>query len=333
MSETHDTIEAALREDIARLQAGLQAAEARARDLQEKLDAALDGTGLCLWQGHPATGTLQVFNLQDFQPGDMAPHFDLWCAKLHPEDREAVLANYHAHLDGRTPCYEVEYRTLGPDGRVTWLWDHGRVIERAADGSALRIMGAHADITRRKEAERELAWLAHNDALTGLPNRARFFGLLEQALGEVRRDALQLAVLFLDLDYFKDVNDRHGHAIGDRVLLAVAGQLRDILPRGDCVARLGGDEFTLLLKGGQIVDKARDIAARILEALSPPLCVDGQSIRLGASIGVSLFPEHGETAEALVLHADSAMYRAKSRGRHRIAFYQAGQTAFRHGEA
>ena len=312
----------ALNEEIARLQS--QLAEARAQNcaLQEKLAAALDGTGICLWQGRPQSGELTVFNLQGFDSGDMAPHFDLWLAKLHPDDREAVLANYYDHLAGRGSCYQAVYRTIGADGRITWLWDHGRVVERAADGSAVRILGAHIDITRRKEAEDELERLAHNDPLTGLPNRSRFFRLLELALQSVQRQGRQLAVLFLDLDYFKQVNDRHGHAFGDRVLLMVADHLRHIVRDGDAVARLGGDEFTVLLEGATIGERAADVARRIVQAFESPLEIDGCAVHVGASIGVSIYPEHGDSAEALMRFADAAMYGAKSGGRRRIVCYQ-----------
>jgi diguanylate cyclase (GGDEF)-like protein len=317
-------------DEIAHLRAQLAEARAQVRSLQEKLDAALDGTGLCLWQGMPPTGELMVFNMQDFQPGEMAPHFDLWYSKLHPDDRDAVVANYRAHLAGELPFYEAEYRTCGPDGKETWLWDHGRVVERGPDGEALRILGTHVDITRRKEGERELERLAHNDPLTGLPNRILFFRQLEQALDEVRAQGLQLAVLFLDLDYFKQVNDQYGHAIGDRVLLVVAEQLQRILCDGGIVARLGGDEFTVLLKGASVIGQVRNTAEAILQSLGPPLLVDDKLIRIGASIGVSLYPEHGATVEDLVLHADTAMYHAKSGGRHRITYYHPGHSGQRH---
>jgi diguanylate cyclase (GGDEF)-like protein len=312
----------ALNGEIARLRSQLAEARAQNRDLQEKLAAALDGTGICLWQGQPQSGELTVFNLQAFKPGDMAPNFDRWLAKLHPEDRDAVLANYHAHLAGRSACYEAEYRTIGPDGEITWLWDHGRVVERAADGSAVRILGTHIDITRRKVAEGELERLAHNDPLTGLPNRNRFFLLLEQALQTEKIPGRQLAVLFVDLDYFKQVNDRHGHAFGDRVLLAVADHLRHIVRDGDTVARLGGDEFTVLLEGPTIGERAAKVARRIVHALESPLEIDGLSVHIGASIGVSIYPEHGGSAEALMRFADAAMYDAKSGGRRRIVCYQ-----------
>ncbi|MGL5523088.1 MAG: PAS domain-containing protein [Aeromonas veronii] len=133
--------------EIARLQADIAALQHENGLLQEKLNAALDGTGICLWQGTIPTGELRVFNLQNFQAGDMSPHFDQWSAKLHPDDRAHAMGNYFAHLEGKTPFYEAEYRTISPAGEITWLWDRGRVVDRDGDGKPLRIMGSHIDIT------------------------------------------------------------------------------------------------------------------------------------------------------------------------------------------
>lgn len=160
--------------ELAALRSQLAQLEQENRLLHEKLNAALDGTGLCLWQGIIPTGELTVFNLQHFEHGQMAPHFELWRAKLHPEDAAAALESYFGHLKGQYPFYEAEYRTMSPDGSVTWLWDRGRIIERDADGLPLRIMGAHADVTQRKEYELRLAQQVQSEPLTGLYNRQAF---------------------------------------------------------------------------------------------------------------------------------------------------------------
>ncbi|MFC3532768.1 diguanylate cyclase domain-containing protein [Vogesella facilis] len=312
---------AALRHELAQLQQQLADLQHANGLLQEKLAAALDGTGLCLWQGLPPSGELQVFNLQDFKPDDMASHFDVWYAKVHPDDRDSVLANYLAHLRGDSDCYEAEYRTLGPDGKVTWLWDRGRVIERAADGAPLRIMGAHADITRRKESAQALQRMAQHDALTGLLNRSAFYQRLSQAIAHAGRSGGSLAVLFVDLDLFKQINDRHGHAVGDKLLQFVAQQLQQVVGDGDVAARLGGDEFILYLHGEAGPPAVAAVGQRLLERLNRVQLLDGLAIDLGASIGTSRYPDDGSNAEALVQHADAAMYQAKADGRHRVRHY------------
>ncbi|WP_174875141.1 sensor domain-containing diguanylate cyclase [Vogesella oryzae] len=312
-----------LQHELSRLQQQLATLQQENVTLQEKLNAALDGTGLCLWQGLLATGELQVFNLQGFQAGDMAANFDIWYAKVHPDDRERVVANYQAHLRGDSDSYEAEYRTIGPDGRITWLWDRGRVLERAADGTPLRIMGSHVDITPRKENELALLRMARHDALTGLPNRAEFYHQLGDAIADAGRQARGLAVLFVDLDLFKELNDRFGHVIGDKALCAVACELRQIVREGDLVARLGGDEFILFLRDEAGCPSVEHVSQRILAALNRSFSLDGNLVALGASIGTSLYPADGSSAEALVQHADAAMYAAKAGGRSRVRHYVA----------
>ncbi|MGL4793259.1 MAG: PAS domain-containing protein, partial [Aeromonas jandaei] len=191
--------------ELTRLQAEIAALKHENSLLQEKLNAALDGTGICLWQGIIPTGELRVFNLQNFQAGDMAPCFDQWSAKLHPDDRAHAMGSYFDHLEGKTPFYEVEYRTINPQGEVTWLWDRGRVVDRDIDGKPLRIMGSHIDITQRKAYEQRLAERANSDALTGLLNRQGF----GKAFAQQQHDGAG-ALLFIDLDDFKGINDQLG---------------------------------------------------------------------------------------------------------------------------
>jgi diguanylate cyclase (GGDEF)-like protein/PAS domain S-box-containing protein len=176
-------------------------------------------------------------------------------------------------------------------------------------------IGASLDITERKRAEEQIKSLAYHDALTGLPNRRLFHDRLSVAVAQAHRNSQHLAVLFLDLDRFKPVNDSLGHAAGDRLIQDVAERLRTCLREGDTVARLGGDEFTLLVPGvAQVVDAAR-VAEKVLDALRVPFLIEGRELFATASIGISLYPEDGRDADTLVKSADAAMYRAKQLGR------------------
>jgi len=176
-------------------------------------------------------------------------------------------------------------------------------------------IGASLDITERKRAEEQIKSLAYHDSLTGLPNRRLFQDRLSVAVAQAHRNSQHLAVLFLDLDRFKAVNDALGHAAGDRLIQDVAERLRTCLREGDTVARLGGDEFTLLLPGvSQVVDAAR-VAEKVLDALRVPFLIEGRELFATASIGISLYPEEGRDADTLVKNADAAMYRAKQQGR------------------
>jgi len=194
------------------------------------------------------------------------------------------------------------------------------------DGRPRGAIGASLDITERKKSEERIRDLAYHDALTGLPNRRLFGDRVSLAVAQARRQEQRLAVLFLDIDRFKVINDSLGHSVGDRLIRAVAHRLRQCLREGDTVARLGGDEFTLLLPGvAEVIDAAK-VAEKVLETLRTPFELDGRELFVSVSIGISLFPEDGEEAETLVKNADIAMYRAKDRGRDRYELYAPAMT-------
>ncbi|MGY6158611.1 diguanylate cyclase domain-containing protein [Paraburkholderia strydomiana] len=163
--------------------------------------------------------------------------------------------------------------------------------------------------------QRELVHLATHDVLTGLPNRMLFMEKLERAIDDATRRREGLAVLFVDLDRFKQINDQFGHSVGDKVLVAVALRLKQVLHSADVVARLGGDEFIVLIEGPRSAEAAPGIASRIMTTLNEEIVMDGQGMTVGASIGISQFPDDSGTAEELLLNADAAMYAAKSGGR------------------
>ncbi|NPT35629.1 diguanylate cyclase domain-containing protein [Paraburkholderia xenovorans] len=176
-----------------------------------------------------------------------------------------------------------------------------------------REIKSQMDVLHAKQ--RELVHLATHDVLTGLPNRVLFMEKLENAIDEAMRRQERLAVLFVDLDRFKQINDQFGHSVGDKVLATVARRLKQVLWSEDVVARLGGDEFIVLIEGPRSGEAAPAIASRIMATLNEEVRVDGQSMTVGASIGISQFPEDSGTAEELLLNADAAMYAAKSGGR------------------
>jgi diguanylate cyclase (GGDEF)-like protein/PAS domain S-box-containing protein len=183
------------------------------------------------------------------------------------------------------------------------------------------------DITQRKQAEETIRRLAYHDALTGLPNRALFEDRLSVALAQARRHNQMLAVMFLDLDHFKTVNDTLGHSGGDKLLQSVAQELTLLVRDGDTVARVGGDEFTLLLPNITRMDDATNVAERVLEMLRQPRLLGGHEFQVGTSIGITVFPADGQDAERLLRNADTAMYRAKERGRDNYQLYTPAMNA------
>jgi diguanylate cyclase (GGDEF)-like protein/PAS domain S-box-containing protein len=243
-------------------------------------------------------------------------------ARVHADDREVYDGAVERLWQGEP--LEVEYRLIGRDGDELWVLDRMRPELRAEDGSLL-VSGVVADISERKrveaEAREKLEHAALHDSLTGLANRASFLDHLELGLKRATRTGTGVALLFIDLDNFKLVNDNFGHAAGDELLKAVGWRLQAVVRANDVVARQGGDEFLILL--GEIASPASElVAGKVRTALSEPFVVDGIEIHVSASIGIGLFPIDGADAEALLKHADAAMYSVKGNGRDGYARYR-----------
>jgi diguanylate cyclase (GGDEF)-like protein/PAS domain S-box-containing protein len=230
---------------------------------------------------------------------------------IHPDDLSRALAEMKNILGGQPARFEL--RVLTKSG--------GYVVGEFTATPLLRggriegILGIARDITERKKAEETIRRLAYHDALTGLPNRALFEDRLKVALAQAHRNRQMLAVMFLDLDRFKLVNDTLGHGHGDLLLKSVARDLTELVREGDTVARVGGDEFTILLADIGSAEAATAVAGRILDRLKRPRVVEGHELRVTTSIGISLYPADGTDAETLLRNADTAMYRAKDQGR------------------
>ena len=251
--------------------------------------------------------TFRIFGLS----GSATPTVDDFLARIHPEDRDPVLAALGAAQAG-TP-YDMEHRIL-VDGQIKWVRERAEV-NRDPDGELLRVNGTVQDITADKQHQQQLEWLAHHDPLTHLPNRLLLGDRMRVAFAQADRARKLLAVCYLDLDGFKAVNDRLGHDAGDRLLIEVAGRLRDSLRAGDTVSRLGGDEFVLLLAGFDAVADCEHAVARLLVLLAAPYALAEGVATVSASIGVTLYPLDRGDPDELLRHADQAMYLAKQGGR------------------
>jgi diguanylate cyclase (GGDEF)-like protein/PAS domain S-box-containing protein len=192
---------------------------------------------------------------------------------------------------------------------------------RGSDGKPQSYVGVFSDVTEARRDDQRMRHLALHDPLTGLPNRFLLNDRIEHAIGVARRESSRLALLFIDLDRFKEVNDRHGHELGDQVLKEIGGRLRSCLRDTDTVARLGGDEFVVLLENVDETDRCAVIAGHLIAAVSQPMEINGRSLPVGASIGAAFFPEDGSSADELMKLADMAMYTAKRDGRGGCRFY------------
>lgn len=256
-----------------------------------------------------------------YAPDEGPRSIDEWEALMAPEDQARAREALTRHLAGETPQYQIEYRARHRAGHWVWLASRGQVV-RETGGRAVRMLGLISEISERKRMEEQIRHMAQHDALTGLANRALFFDLLRQTFANAKRDQSRFALLGVDLDDFKPVNDRHGHAVGDRVLTEIAHRLRDAVRESDIVARVGGDEFMLLLRGVEGKADAVAVAEKVRLALREPCRVDTLSPRVTASIGVALFPDHGVDETTLLNHADIAMYWAKRHGQDRVCVYR-----------
>ncbi|HUJ14909.1 MAG TPA: EAL domain-containing protein [Thermoanaerobaculia bacterium] len=238
---------------------------------------------------------------------------------IAPEDREEV--RHLSYLVNPITPTTYSYRITRRDGTAVWFETTSRSVRNSVTNEVDEFVSVSRDISERKIVEEQIEHQAYHDALTGLPNRRLFRDRLTIALAHARRMSRPLAVMFLDLDRFKDVNDTLGHSLGDELLKAIALRLKAALRQEDSIARMGGDEFTILLANLKAGEDAPKIAQKILDVVAQPVRVEGHELFVTTSIGIALYPNDGDTAEALLKNSDQAMYRAKEGGRNLAQMY------------
>ncbi len=229
----------------------------------------------------------------------------------------------HAHDEHlRRSLQHNDTENLGVKGReVNALRKNGETFPMELSASAMHLggqryfIGVVRDISERKATEERIARLAHFDFLTNLPNRASFMNILDHSVNLAKRNNSILAVMFIDLDGFKQINDTLGHEAGDQLLIGVSARFKQVIRESDTLARLGGDEFTMLLEGLDSVESAGRVASKIIDALAEPFDLNGHMSRVGASVGIAIYPDHSTLPRTLMCHADEAMYVAKRAGK------------------
>jgi len=290
------------------------------------------GTNVGTWEWNVQTGEV-TFNrkwaemlgksLEDLEPTTI----DTWHSHAHPDDLKVSEKRLGEVFSGHTDHYDCEVRMRHKNGKWIWVLDRGRVVEWTKDGEPLRMSGTHSDITRLKTSEEKVRQLAMTDYLTGLSNRAHFSQCLEQSVETAKRERRKFALIVLDLDRFKPVNDNFGHPVGDALLRVVASTIRKCTRHNDIVTRLGGDEFAIIITDYSDEKDALICAQRISDEISKPMEVMGHEIAIGVSIGIAFFPDDADGAETLIKNADQAMYEAKNSSGKILKFSQAFKRA------
>ena len=312
--------------------------EAAIRENEDRWKLALESTGDGVWDWYIQTGeeffSKRLIESYGYNEDEIQNHPGELDKRTHPDDATQMEHDRQAHFDGLTPTYMNEHRVRCKDGSWKWVLSRGMVISRDTQGKPLRMIGTHTDITSRKNSEAMIRQQAFYDALTGLPNRRMLRDRLEQEIKKTRRDDQQLAILFIDLDHFKEVNDTLGHDSGDLLLIEAARRIQACVRESDTVARMGGDEFTVILSELPNTSHLEGVLQKLLQAMGEVFQLGAEQVFVSASIGITMYPSDATDIESLYKNADQALYVAKGAGRNRFSFFtpalqEAAQTRVR----
>ncbi|MEZ0210353.1 MAG: EAL domain-containing protein [Methylophilus sp.] len=278
---------------------------------------ALESTGDGLWDWYVPESRIVYSDRWKGMLGFLPHEFDhqpgSWHKRIHEDDYPAAMAMLQQVLDGERDHYAMEYRMACKDGSWKWVYDRGMVFKRDDEGKSLRVLGTLADISKIKQSEEAVWQYANVDTLTGLPNRRMFFDRLDQQLRLVKHNSHKVAIIFLDLDRFKEVNDSQGHDQGDLLLKQAGQRLTQCIDENGLVARLGGDEFVLMLTDAHAA-YVEDIAQKVIDSLSTRFKLENTHAYVAASLGIAIFPDDASNKEDLMKRVDQAMYASKQKG-------------------
>ncbi|BAQ61969.1 diguanylate cyclase/phosphodiesterase with PAS/PAC sensor [Geminocystis sp. NIES-3708] len=311
--QKHDQIQLLLQENEERLRLALKAANQGLYDLNIQTGKASVSPEYALMLG--------------YEPTEFEETNAKWIERLHPDDRDSVSNAYRLYINGEMPYYRIEFRQQTATGDWKWILSVGKIVEWNNNGQPLRMLGTHTDITKYKQAELQIEQLAYYDPLTTLPNRRLLFDRIIKSLALAKQTGDYGAILFIDLDQFKTLNDARGHDFGDFLLQKVALRLKQSISETEIVGRFGGDEFIVLLpqlsKNQDIaINLSTTIAEKIRDELSTSFLIEEEELTISVSIGITIFPKDNETLKDLLKEADTAMYKGKARGRNMICLFE-----------
>jgi diguanylate cyclase (GGDEF)-like protein/PAS domain S-box-containing protein len=291
---------------------------------EQRLQHALEGSSDGLWDWDLVTNAVYFSprwkEMLGYKEHELPNTFETWQINVHPHDIDIVLVFLNRFLSSGEIMYEQKFRMRRKDGSFVPILARGKKIFDA-EGRPIRLVGTHVDLTEITKVQEELRFQAEHDALTQLPNRVLFIDRLQQSIKNARRRHNKLAVVFLDLDHFKEINDSMGHDVGDALLMRIAEVLQKHIRESDTIARFGGDEFALIVDNITQTDAVIDVVNKIMDAIKEPCNIDGHEFFNSFSIGIAIYPEDGDDAAKLLKNADAAMYKAKKSGRDNYQFY------------
>lgn len=293
------------------------------KEHEQRLEYVIQGANLGYWDwdyvNHKHVVNDTWLSFLGLKRGDIDEVDTDWSERIHPEDK-IITQKAVEHTIRNNQPYVIEFRMRHADGHWVWIEGSGAVVERDENtGAPLRLAGTHRDISSRKNAQKEMLFLALNDPLTKLPNRV----YLKQELEKRLIEEPELCFLFLDLDRFKTINDMYGHTTGDKVIQVVAERLKSVLNESDFIARVGGDEFVILTRENVQVEL---LCEKIIASLGTPIEIGDEYFKVGASMGVTCSPKDGNSFETLFKNADTAMYEAKKNLQKSYVFYTNSMT-------
>lgn len=255
------------------------------------------------------TWTDQIYRIFGLTPQQFVPTYPNFLERIHPDDQQSVIDAVNNAVEHHN-AYDIEHRIVTPDGDIRFVHEIGEVYYNS-EAQPVRMIGTVLDISKNKALEVKLSKLAYHDSLTSLPNRSLLISHLQKQLARSKRDGDKFAVLFIDLDNFKPINDTYGHEVGDNVLQEVARRLQNSTREMDTVARMGGDEFVVLLTSIKAIKDIHNSAQKIINLLEETIEVGAINTSISASIGFAVYPDHAHSINELLSKSDNAMYQAK----------------------
>jgi len=307
-------------------------AELALKENEARWSFALEGSNQGVWDldipKHQIYLSERCKEMLGYAHEAQATDMNEWLKLIHPDDLPCLIEARALALDGRSKSFENEHRKLAADGSWKWVQVKGMVVSRDDSGAPMRVIGTYTDISERKAIEAQVMKLAHYDSITNLPNRTLFLERLNQEISNAQHKHGALALIMIDLDGFKEINDSLGHQKGDLMIKLTAERLLKCVHDKDVVSRLGGDEFTLIITDTNDIVKIHALANKILEVIAEPYRLENDIAYVTASLGITFYPGNSQHSDELIRQADQAMYASKNAGKNRYSFFTKAMEEF-----